>query len=199
MAKKKKRNRGKSKAKKAAEAAVEGQTAHTTLSPEEIAHAGVRGDVQCPDDEAIAAMSINDRNKALAQKQAVTKTIIPGQAVPKDMRDALQTALEEIEAEDIAAGRNTGSVAEDDQPFANAPPSSTSDQRVLLRQKRMLHRMRKKQRENKEREKLALIDPADPSSQKATHPPNFGVVCVAVAVYARWRVPRPPRPRKACC
>lgn len=110
--------------------------------------------------ESIAGMSINERNQALAVQQEATRTFIPGQPYPKEVRAALQMALEQIEEEDIAAGRTVAPPSEDNEPFANAPPSASTDQRVLRRQKIMLQRMRKKQRENRERATLATIDPA---------------------------------------
>ena len=53
---------------------------------------------------------IDERNKALAFKQAATRTIIPGQPMPRDLKNALQMALEEIEAEDAAAGQHDDAV-----------------------------------------------------------------------------------------
>ena len=49
--------------------------------------------------------SIDERRQLLAFKQAATKTFIPGQKLPREVTDALQMALEEIEEEDAAAGR----------------------------------------------------------------------------------------------
>ena len=82
--------------------------------------------------------------------------------IPKDLKDALAKALAEIEAEDAAAGCRPNALEEDpdNKPFASKPPSASSDPRVLRRQKIMLERMRKKQSDRKEKQLLALIDPA---------------------------------------
>eukprot|EP01043_Picozoa_sp_COSAG02_P040883 COSAG02_NODE_3343_length_6898_cov_9.593617_3_plen_302_part_00 len=112
--------------------------------------------------------NFDERNRALAFKQMATRTIIPGQALPKEVTTALQIALKEIEAEDAAAGRGrplTGA-AEADQPFQNAPPSSTNDPRMLRRQQLMVERMRRKRHENLERQKLALDDPQEAQNCK---------------------------------
>ena len=113
--------------------------------------------------------NFDERNRALAFKQMATRTIIPGQALPKEVTTALQIALKEIEAEDAAAGRGepalTGA-AEADQPFQNAPPSSTNDPRMLRRQKIMVERMRRKRHENKEKQQLALDDPVEAQNCK---------------------------------
>ena len=82
--------------------------------------------------------------------------------------------LAEIEAEDAVAGRSAkaprgggrGGGDGSDKPFASRPPSASSDQRVLRRQKIMLERMRKKQSDAKEKQDLALIDPAEAENCK---------------------------------
>ena len=58
------------------------------------------------------------------------------------------------------------SAAGDEKPFESAPPSASTDPRVLRRQKIMLERMRFKQAENKERRKLAAIDPMEAENCK---------------------------------
>merc|ERR1711920_418167 len=90
-----------------------------------------------------------------------TRTIIPGQAYPRDLKAALQIALQEIEAEDAAAERGGQPSAQAEQPFDNAPPSASNDPRALRRQKIMLERMRKKLHDNKDKQKLALLDPVE--------------------------------------
>ena len=95
-------------------------------------------------------------------------------AIPKELKDQLAKALAEIEAEDAAAGRSAtaprggGRDGGDgsNKPFASRPPSASSDQRVLRRQKIMLERMRKKQSDAKEKQDLALIDPAEAENCK---------------------------------
>ena len=47
-----------------------------------------------------------NRNEFNALQQAATKTLIPGQPVPRVIKQALQRALEEIEREDAAMGRS---------------------------------------------------------------------------------------------
>ena len=110
--------------------------------------------------------SIDERNRALSVKQAATRTVIPGQKLPVELTTALRAALQEIEAEDAAAGLAVNPSDGCETPFVNAPPSASSDPRVLRRQQIMLERMRRKQLENKERQKLALVDPAEAENCK---------------------------------
>merc|ERR1711934_1128282 len=106
---------------------------------------------------------------AAAHKQYSTKTLIPGQPVPSEIRDALQKAMDEIDREDRAmmAGNTSGAdEAIREKPFEHAPPSASTDRRALLRQSRMLQRMRKKQSENAARNSLAHMNPEEAANCK---------------------------------
>ena len=61
-------------------------------------------------EEKTSMMNIEEQKAAAAHKQYSTKTLIPGQPVPSEIRDALQKAMDEIDREDRAmmAGNTSG-------------------------------------------------------------------------------------------
>lgn len=119
---------------------------------------------------AESVMTLKQQHLAQARMQAETRTLIPGQPIPKEIRDSLQAALDEIDRQEKEEKKTLGirdvAVDEEDRPFHYAPPSASNDPRILSRQKKMLHRMRKKQQENAERRALEAIDPKEAENCK---------------------------------
>jgi len=99
-----------------------------------------------------------NRNDFNAVKQMATKTIIPGQPVPSFIKEALQKALEEIEREDALLEGDAPDEDDGEKPFEHKPPSASTDERALRRQKRMIERMRWKRKENVARRNLSAED-----------------------------------------